>query len=454
MKYGTIDSSGKVIAGKNIVICCDGTGNVIGTDHTNVVKLVRSIKKDVPGQCVFYDPGVGTEGAQGALTRVAKAITKILGLAIGTGIHDNIKEAYLYLMNHYEKGDRVFLFGFSRGAYTVCALAGILHKCGLLEKGNDNLVSLALHTYQNCAKDDIEAQNTTKLFKATFGKECKPYFLGIWDTVASVGWASNGNPFPSTSSPDVKHVRHAISIDERRIKFPVKLWEASEGQIVKEVWFPGVHSDVGGGYEESESGLSKIALEWMLYEAQNNKEEDGLEHPILIDEHKCLETLGIKKQLMKEKSHEVSATDLVLPRGYYEMVKNANPTGILHNSLSKFWVILDRLLALFSSKKFGAYRPIPQDAIIHESALLRRKKLGKEGYAPSNLETIIQSRLAHIEGWENDINDHYSYHPGYSNTAKDNGTQAPEWKSWVVERKMVDYDTKIIEMNYTAGDLT
>lgn len=414
--------------GKNIVICCDGTGNVIGPDHTNVVKLVRSIKKDLGGQCVFYDPGVGTSGSQNALTRISKTITKVMGLAIGSGIHQNIKEAYQYLMNHYEEGDKVFLFGFSRGAYTVCALAGVLNRCGLLEKGNDNLVDLALSMYQNSWKSEEEAVST-KLFKATFGSTCKPHFLGIWDTVASVGWLSNSNPFPSASrNPDVAHVRHAISIDERRIKFPVELWQTpagAEDQDVKEVWFAGVHSDVGGGYTEEESGLSKIALEWMLHEAQ----QLGLK----IDEHKCLETLGVKEQIEKENMSRSIEHDsfLALPEEYNETVQPPDPKGILHNSLNGFWVLLDRLIASVTSKKYGDYRPIPDNAKIHVSALMRWKEFNTEKakvkYAPENLVPFINQL---DDGWEEKVQDSYAYYYGESYS---------ELPDWVIQREMVHY---------------
>ena len=100
----------------------------------------------------------------------------------GTGIRTNIEEAYRYLMNQFEPGDRVFFFGYSRGAYTVRALAGMIRKCGLLTKGSNNLVPYATRIYKE-ASDETAAG-----FKSSFSRECKPHCIGVWDTVASVGW--------------------------------------------------------------------------------------------------------------------------------------------------------------------------------------------------------------------------------------------------------------------------
>src|SRR5688572_26426384 len=131
---------------KNIVICCDGTGNEVNANEfTNVVKLYRRLSREDPARQInYYDPGLGTLGTPGFRTRTFTSITRLIGLAFGYGIHDNVKDAYLFLMRNYQEGDRIFLFGFSRGAYTVRALAGMLFRVGLLEYGNDNLVEHAL----------------------------------------------------------------------------------------------------------------------------------------------------------------------------------------------------------------------------------------------------------------------------------------------------------------------
>jgi uncharacterized protein (DUF2235 family) len=116
---------------KNIVICCDGTGNEISENISNVLKLYRCLRKTdrtTPHQAVFYDPGVGTLSQPDTWHRIKANFNMVLGLMTGYGLDDNVIAAYAFLVQHYEEGDRVFLFGFSRGAYTARALAGMLHK--------------------------------------------------------------------------------------------------------------------------------------------------------------------------------------------------------------------------------------------------------------------------------------------------------------------------------------
>jgi uncharacterized protein (DUF2235 family) len=199
----------------------------------------------------------------GALGPLAKAITKGFGLAFGLGLAQNIMEGYRYLMEHYEEGDRVFLFGFSRGAHTARALAGMLFKCGLLTSGSGNMTPYAYRLYAKPGNESLMAE-----FRQTFSRPCPVTFLGLWDTVTSVGWAWNPKTLPYTRfNPRVVTVRHAIAIDERRAKFRQNLWGQAPGQSVKQVWFAGVHCDVGGSYKEEQSGLSKLALQWMVREA-------------------------------------------------------------------------------------------------------------------------------------------------------------------------------------------
>lgn len=253
---------------KNIVICCDGTGNQFGEENSNVVKLYKTIVRD-ESQVAYYHPGVGTMGARNALTTISKWWTRVQGLAFGYGISDNIADAYQFLMKTFEPGDRVYVFGFSRGAYTARALCGMLHAVGLLTEGNEGLIPYAIRTMKQKAIDFAVAVD----FKRTFCHECKPHFVGVWDTVSSVGWVYDPVRFPftnATHNPDLQVVRHAVSIDERRAFFRQNLFgqPQSSQQDIVEAWFAGVHSDVGGSYPESESQLSKIALQWMLCEAE------------------------------------------------------------------------------------------------------------------------------------------------------------------------------------------
>ena len=138
---------------KNIVLCCDGTANEFSDHNTNVVKLYQLLEKDPARQVTYYHPGVGTMEAVGALTSVARKITKVLGYVIGYGLEDDVRAAYLFLMRTYSPGDRIFMFGFSRGAYTVRAVAALLHMYGLMEGNNEALIPYALRLQSAISKE-------------------------------------------------------------------------------------------------------------------------------------------------------------------------------------------------------------------------------------------------------------------------------------------------------------
>jgi hypothetical protein len=179
-------------------------------------------------------------------------------------------------MQQFEPHDALFMFGFSRGAYTVRAVASLLHMYGLLPPGNEPLVPYAIRMMNAANKQ--KGGGAFKLaqdFRATFrGIVCRPHFVGVWDTVNSVGWVEDPLKLPySANNPDIAIGRHAASIDERRAFFRANLWQpdppTADGgpKDLKQVWFPGIHCDIGGGYPEAQSGLSKFALEWILREA-------------------------------------------------------------------------------------------------------------------------------------------------------------------------------------------
>ncbi len=257
---------------KNIVICCDGTGNEYGNQNSNVVQLYQALIIDGKRQVGYYHPGVGTQGSPTSTNKVRATLSVIAGMAIGSGILDNVSDAYRYLMNVYEKGDNVYLFGFSRGAYTARAVAGVLHMFGLLCPGNEGLIPYVVRMYARRtrkAAGKVRTFDVAAGFKATFCRPCPLHLVGLWDTVSSIGWIWDPLKLPYTArNPDMAHGRHAISIDERRCYFRNNRWgEPFPGQDIKQVWFSGVHSDVGGSYPSAESGLSQITLQWMLCEA-------------------------------------------------------------------------------------------------------------------------------------------------------------------------------------------
>src|SRR3954451_17450332 len=301
---------------KNIVICCDGTGNEISENISNVLKLYRVLRKTgktEPRQLVFYDPGVGTLARPDPWRKLWQDTITALGLLTGYGLDDNVLATYEFLVQNYSDGDDIYLFGFSRGAYTVRVLAGLIHKVGLITPAEVNLAGSGLFAYQQFSSR--EAQKLRAKFKsaidAAAAEDTLPQtvfdnaaqfsritstrwptirFVGVWDTVASV-IVPRADRFylPSLEelaftivNPSVQTFRQAISIDERRCMFRLKKWDdpqtfkhnrfndaRAEPQDILQVWFAGVHADIGGGYPEKESGLSKYPLLWMIDEAVN-----------------------------------------------------------------------------------------------------------------------------------------------------------------------------------------
>jgi len=261
--------------GKNIVICLDGTGNQLkAKGNTNVVRLYEMLDLSDPArQIAYYDPGVGTFSAQGAWTPIGRRVTKLAGLAFGYGLRTNLGEAYTYLMQNYHDGDKLFVFGFSRGAYTARALAGLLKAAGLLRAGSENLVPYAVSVYarnRNWSDDDWTQLHR---FAGTFsrsvdGRTGVPVeFMGVWDSVKAAGilrW--NLRWLYTRQIPNVGMVRHAVSIDEKRRPYREYLIEPPSkppAPAVDEVWFAGVHSDVGGTFED-DPRLPQIALKWVV----------------------------------------------------------------------------------------------------------------------------------------------------------------------------------------------
>lgn len=381
---------------KNIVICCDGTGNEIKDNISNVLKLFRIAKKDAD-QCVFYDPGVGTLSRSDAWEQFRNKFKGVLGLASGYGLDDNILEAYNFLIDHYQANDRIFLFGFSRGAYTVRALAGMLTLIGLLQPNQRNLCGYALTAYkQSSEQNDLSI--SWRFQKITSARHVTIRFMGVWDTVASVLVPRPDRFFIPTlqtlpytrKNPSVEVFRQAIAIDERRRMFRLSPWQEPQTfvkepfkkvdnpqQDIKQVWFAGVHSDIGGGYKETESGLSKFPSRWMIDEATNI--DNGLE---------------INKTMY---NHIVNGRKI--SGGEYAYV-SADAAAEMHDSMTAGWKPLEWIPKLAKYKEwparpvyFGCYMPkseprlIPENALIHASVI---ERMQKTGYNPVNLPENYQ----------------------------------------------------------------
>ncbi len=368
---------------RNLVLCCDGTDNQFGPENTNVVRLVQSLDRDPARQLLYYDPGVGTLPEPGAFTAAQKRVSEVFGLLFGAGLSWKVGEAYTYLMNAWEPGDSVFLFGFSRGAYTVRVLAGLLYALGLLPRHNPNLVPYVRRLFGSVRNTDpASGSNYWKLcneFRRTFARRVAEgddqrrfpvHFLGVWDTVSSVGWVWDPKSYPYTArNPGVTFVRHAVSIDERRCFFRQNVMQPADGQNFRELWFPGVHSDVGGGYPTSDGSLWRPPFEWMLGEARAAKPA-----ALLVDEKHLAQVLRGSNGIdpWNDMKHE-SLTWKWWPAEFFPKLVWRPGRGRRPE------------LGL------GRHRRIETPIELHRSTLLRIK--GPKAYAPPNLSAAFRQQV-------------------------------------------------------------
>lgn len=204
--------------GRTIVICLDGTGDQFDGDNSNVVNFVACLKKDDPNQLTYYQSGIGTYDGQGMKSGISAAID----MAVGSGLGTHVKDAYRFIMENYTEGDKICLLGFSRGAYTVRCLTGMLHKVGLLPRQNSAQVAFAYRFYRN---DTAKGWKMSAQFKKTFCTNVQVHFVGLWDCVASVGFIPRTLPFSKTPTNTIRHFRHAMALDEHRAKFKVCQWQ-------------------------------------------------------------------------------------------------------------------------------------------------------------------------------------------------------------------------------------
>jgi len=256
--------------GKQLIVCLDGTGNRFSDCPTNVVRMIRSLSPDDSQVISYYDQGVGTFGMKETLFEWQKVFSRVLGLAFGWGTRRLVEGAYHFLATNYQAGDEIYIFGFSRGAYAARCLASVIRAVGLVRGHETHLFeyawSLLLSRVKKTGKPDFKL---LAKFKATFGRPVTIRFLGLYDTVKSTGWVYDPVVVPYTANnTSVQTVRHALSIDERRCFFRQNQWRAANPLAdVKEAWFAGVHSDIGGGYAPEEAQLALLSHRWMLGEA-------------------------------------------------------------------------------------------------------------------------------------------------------------------------------------------
>lgn len=346
---------------KRIIICADGTWNKPEEDlkkdfPTNILKLARAIKptakeagtqKLIPQQ-VFYDLGVGSDG------------NSISGGITGNGLQKNIMDDYRYIVQNYSPGDELFLFGFSRGAYTIRSLCGLINNCGIVKRNNAALIQKAFNHYKKSGSAYSPNGEKSLEFRKNYSHASRNvHFVGVWDTVGAMGipisflgFFDDKDEFYDTKiGANIKTARHALAIDEHRSDFEPTIWLPQKNMDLQQVWFSGAHSNIGGSYKPDKDGtvLSDNSLAWMIKEAS----KAGLS----IENH-------LTKQL------------------------KLNPLSTLHNSRRSFYRI---------KKKY--FRPLEQensDVLIHTSVNQRWKQ--DKSYRPKNLVDYINQN-----GWPKDL---------------------------------------------------
>ncbi|KAJ4329298.1 hypothetical protein N0V84_000193 [Fusarium piperis] len=521
---------------KKLILCFDGTGNTFsGTNaDTNVVKILRKLDRNHPNQFHYYQTGIGTYDVNESsvnktyLGEMRSSFSKTIDQGFGTTFDAHVIAGYRFLMRYYETDARIYIFGFSRGAFTAKFLARMVNKVGLLCKGNEEMVPFAYRLYQRaleCDSDDRVAAQKKKQSKVfTNGKDCdetddehressneatngatngapngasngagsddeddddidhllasdasversketeaaikeiiafsqtfcrnagkttdiskhrniKVFFLGMWDCVNSVAVVEKSAPAPVEVAGTAQHVRHAVAVDERRVKFKPALLaqdirhshhqhdknKRHKIEDIQEVWFPGNHGDIGGGWpaldlpklkdmnwwqklkyywttakpksqeeplDDSRLQMSDMALEWMIREVDLVGKRDKRSAV-----HWCPTSLKTFKDLM---DNEKNVTNLVVQGFMHDCLSFGHGTALFKVMMWKFMEIMPFIprweLNDFAPKEEdkgwehcrswpnkGAYRDIPRRAILHNS--LRRRLKEVDDYFPKN----------------------------------------------------------------------
>jgi uncharacterized protein (DUF2235 family) len=394
---------------RNLVVCLDGTGNQIEENISNVLKLYRALDKSTSndGQIAFYDQGVGTIGQLNTWGVLSQKAATVWGLATGHGLDRNVLRAYDFLARNYREGkvtgtdveetlerDRIFIFGYSRGAHTARVLAAFLYNIGLLRPEQLNLAGAALTAYKR-ANEKRGVSEIDEFRRITQTPIIAIDFIGAWDTVSSMIVPRPDRFLVPTieklrntrTNPGVHVFRHAMAIDEARYMFRLDHWD--EGQTFKpnthstgdreeqdceQVWFAGYHGDVGGGNARASSGASQFSLCWMIREAMLH----GLKfNPRMVD-------------YVAGRTPYTATTAYLYPA--------ADSQAKLHSSKRSAWTLLEYLPKLSRFRELegksrrksvlGLYLPrweprtIPEGAKIHASAIERKESV--PDYRPKN----------------------------------------------------------------------
>ena len=346
------------MSGKRLVVCCDGTWNNAdaGGSYTNVVRIARAIKAvdtgaagGVTHQIVYYHSGVGSGG---------DVIDHLVGGGTGLGLSRNVRDAYAFVASNYCEGDELFLFGFSRGAYTVRSVAGLIGWAGVLHKVDMDDFALLWEGFKSRNDPDFK---DPRVFFADRHKDVPVKCIGVWDTVGALGIPGHLNAFltkfyqfqDTDLGIHVENAFQALAVDEHRSEFVPTLWTTATGapatQNLEQVWFAGAHSDVGGGYDEH--GLSDLALAWMV--------------------DRVAPMLAIERDYLRARQDR----------------RQAWAFGGIHDSVTGVFKILGR-----------TDRPVCQGTgtaeTVHASVVARRAKKGGVAYAPAGLSSVANLNVS------------------------------------------------------------
>lgn len=374
---------------QRLIVLCDGTWNRADRPSvTNVCKLRDAVDASESAsirQHVHYEPGVGTRPWE-----------RFSGGLFGFGLSRNVQDCYRWLVDHYAPGDELFFFGFSRGAFTARSLAGLVRNSGILTREHRDMVKDAYRLYRSRKPEHAPSEQAATAFRRKYSHpDAEITFIGVWDTVGALGIPIDGFRPPllsrrwtfhdTTLSRFVRNAYHAISIDERRRPFAPTLWvkkvgengaveEPPEHQTVSQVWFAGVHSDVGGGYPEPP--LSEIPLLWMAERAR---------------------ACGL---VLKPDHLRVSAGSIDEHRRRDGIELAPDPCGRKHDSMTFFY----RLLRPFD-RELTARDGVPINASLASSVKIRRDE--DPSYTPPGLAewlargdpiSEVQPQINHARG--------------------------------------------------------
>lgn len=337
---------------KRIVVCSDGTWNRPEKDlakdfPTNVLRIARAIRpfaSDGTPQQVFYDWGIGSYH------------DKVAGGATGRGIEKNIMDGYRYVVQNYAPGDEIWLFGFSRGAYTVRSLCGMINNCGILKRPSAEMIEAAFALYKKPgAVHAPDGRNSIAFRREHSHRSREVKFVGVWDTVGALGipfsflglFEDKDEFYDTKLGRNVRVARHALAVDEIREDFEPAIWLPRENLDLRQVWFCGAHADVGGSQKPDRDGsrIADIPLGWMMKQATR--------HGLALE-------------------------------GYLRRELTDNPRARIHPSRRKFYRL-----------RGAHHRPIDHgkgEVLIHES--VRARWTADRRYRPENLAAWVEEH-----GW-------------------------------------------------------